>query len=688
MNFININGIEWNANIVTEVKNIELTALGYLLTDFLVTDKIQFSSNVWDFSDRNKHNRQRSRYIFNFTNINNRYSVYLKKMIITSLMIKENTMTTVYQSYNYNKRFIRYLEENLIWHAELINTDLLKSFLGKVLENKTYRFRESLCIAIEKLLMEIESNHSAIDYSREYKYLESLRDYKQIALERETGKTNYIPFRLLNKIVSLAIQAIKNESLSIDKRMMACMIVILAETGMRVEELTLIERGKLVRFSTKEGKKTAYLKFKTFKGTKGIKEFESTITYLSDKAEMAYEKLEEFADNVIDNLDEKAKMRLLLFHAGEKNYNYETKKQELKSLLSKININEMNELESKSRQYLYIDYRTGKPFLDSTAAFRRSMVRLFFVYHQDKLDFDKLSQADIDLLNRLDIDSENKVKTFISGSKYIDCSKYFGKKFYYVNPHMFRVTVCTKLFQQGVHIDFIRKHMNHLTEDMTNYYNRSAEFRDSLVEGIKIVSSIANSKGLIETNGEFIKNEAIKKELANPSTRADYEKINEFLEKNKLNIVRDVDKLIKMIEKSNSPIFESELGVCTKSAIHGICQRQKYFSSVSDFYHIGVKIPSLKLMHFSYNRFLEKEKIVKYNEKVARKNPKYALEFDREKKALKFYLEKTLLPELQLAKKEINEMGVDAFICLYPDLKDIAPKVDYILNSEVSTWTK
>src|SRR5699024_7267177 len=83
----------------------------------------------------------------------------------------------------------------------------------------------------------------------------------------------------------------------------------------------------------------------------------------------------------------------------------------------------------------------------------------------------------------------------------------------YVNLHRFRTTVCTKLFKQKVHIDFIMKHMNHISADMTNYYNKSFQLENKLEKSMEHIQGLINEQGLLITNKEEASEAYIKNEL-------------------------------------------------------------------------------------------------------------------------------------------------------------------------------
>ena len=543
----------------------------------------------------------------------------------------------------------------------------------------------------------IESLHQDVDYSHIHDMLQKEKEKNKSKLfaEMKAQKTNMIPLKVFKNIVSLAVRDIKDETLGWKSKICACLVVILSETGMRVEELALLERGKLREIKLGDEREVTYLEFKVFKNqTNSAEGFKNTISFASDVCAFAYRELEKISESAIDELPSHQYHQLILGLKGiwirqnKKGWKRMIKKRrEAFNLLDEI---EIETLDREAKKYLFINLEKGKAtFNDPSGSFRRNLYKFFF-RHRDDLKLQELGKNSLCKIKTKMLSAENETDKFImnieseknSPNKY---KKYDGSILYYVSPHQFRVTVCTKLMLEGVQLDFIRSHMNHLTEDITMGYSRCDEFTDPLEEGREILQEMADREGLLNTNPEEATDDFIKSDLSKAKT--DYEAINKFLKKNKLNIVKDIDDLIKMVKRTNSPLLETEIGFCAWNAIHAICERRQYFSSVKDFYHIGVKIPSLKTLSISYKRFLEKQTIVKHNKTIADKDSKYKLEYDRERKALQKYIEKTLLPELKIAKEKIDELGIVSFLELYPDLKFIACRIDEILAKEVNVWT-
>lgn len=654
--------------------------------DFNITNRIRFHQQLWDFSECNVNNIAHRFFILNFSKVDLKFVVFIKQILLYRLMVEKVHVKTAHACLANLSRFARFLIGKGVTYCWQIDVQLIQEFFNTIHAKKErtyFAFRKD----IEKLLLEISSLHGN-DYSNVVQYLRNTNyaNIKKLKAESQAGLTNMIPFNVFSKIVSLAIQEIKDESLTYRDRMSASLIVILAETGMRVEELTLLERNKLKEIKLSDDRKASYLEFKVFKNKMRYEGgFVKSVCYASETCAFAYGALEKLAYRAINDLSTIRYKKRLLGVRGIK-FPWATKTSEIEDALSKFTQIDIQQMNEECHRYLYVNLLNGQSgFKDATFMFRQSLKKFFF-RNRDILNLDKLDQKDLSKLkNKILLNNEND--KFILRAEKQNLEKFIGTKLYYASPHQFRVTVCTKLFHEGVPLDYIRTHMNHLTEDATIHYGRFSDMRSSIDEGLKILSKMANGDGLIELDPNKVSDIGIKEELTNAKDKADYIAINKFLKNNKLNIATDLQTVIKMLRQNDSLLLETELGFCAWNSIHAICERREYFSSLSDFYHIGVKVPSLRTLHLSYERFKEKETVVMYNKEIVERNPKLKLEYGREKRALQIYIEKTLLPELRLAKEELNLLGRNDFVDKYPNLQQISLRIDVIVEEEIVRWT-
>ena len=70
---------------------------------------------------------------------------------------------------------------------------------------------------------------------------------------------------------------------------------------------------------------------------------------------------------------------------------------------------------------------------------------------------------------------------------------------------------------------------------------------------------------------------------------------------------------------------------------------------------------------------------------MSEKKSQYINEYNREKKALSYYVKKTVSKEIELLEDDIEEFGIDNIINRYPDLRDIVYNLEEI-KGELKLW--
>jgi len=88
-----------------------------------------------------------------------------------------------------------------------------------------------------------------------------------------------------------------------------------------------------------------------------------------------------------------------------------------------------------------------------------------------------------------------------------------------------------------------------------------------------------------------------------------------------------------------------------------------------------------------YERFKQKVEVVNYNKSLVEKEPTYAVEFDREIKALNKFIDDVLIRQLESLNTDLASNGETVILEEYPNLKEIVSSREEILN-EVITWKK
>ncbi|MDU7364100.1 hypothetical protein [Clostridium sp.] len=642
-----------------------------LKKDFLISDVSKFSDEIWDFSSENVENRYDSLYTIEFHDIPIGYINFVKLLIHNDIVLKKNGISTCKTKVCKLKVFINIFIKNKKNIPQLISINDIKEV---IYSKKNIEYQKNLLLVIKSFISLINEVDS-FDYSYVLEKIDEL-DSQILYIRSNKTKNKYIPDNFLNFIVSNAINDIDNNSCRLDDRIFACLLVLMAETGMRIEDVTMLETNKLEMIKVNE-KEIGYLSFKTFKG--GCRE---TFTYLSELAKKAYENCEKLVFNYYDNLQEDKKNRLLFYLIKNKAPTSSFTKDERK-VIEDLDNNSKIMLEKQATRYLWINSEHGRKN-KSTGNFREQLKR-FFVRHYNDLILSEIEVSNLENIKKFTINKECQYKKIFYANEFEEnlYSKFENRIFYYVNAHMFRVTVCTKLFEQGVHIDFIVRHMNHLAEDMSDYYNQSSEKIHKDKEALEIFKNISTSDGLISTD--------------NLSSDTEYyyieniEKINDFLKRNKLNIVIDLNKIMKKLKKTNTTIAENEFGICIKSIISGVCERKLKFSNFQYSSLLAIPLETYKYIDLDYERFKEKLKIYYHNNSILLLNENYKNEVNRQAKALKRFMDSILIPEFELLESDLESKGKDKVIKENPNIKYIVNNINSIkgeINECNLNWTK
>lgn len=618
--------VKWSDSDVQEI--LSLSAIDdFSDVNALVFDGCKFHDSVWDFSKYNVLQITKGFFIYDFKKIQPQYRNYAKVLMLYQWYVEGQRPSTSKNQFNKIVTFCNFLKEKHVYSPKFISVNIVKEFFDK----QTCR-EKGLAILKTKIryfLMEIEARNEDVSYRAIYDEILNVVDLKLIRAESEGGKIPLIPDNTFKKIVSLGLKDIYNTELDILSRMAACMVIILSETGMRIGEFALLQINQLEELKLNDEYEVFhYLHFKTYKTT-GTRNWIWTKTFMTEKAVLAYKTLE----NLLNSC--------------------------------------------RKTKYLYVSH-FGKKYC-SHRTFKLHM-RKFFIKHQDELDFGTMSKEELEHFSCITID-ENFIKKN-AGIKVSD----IGKQFFYTTQHQYRVTVCNKLVIKKS-LDWVRRHMNHITPLMTEHYIRKAEMRRKQRNQVEIdvLQKRANNTGgqleiSIDTD-----NEIVKRELSIEELRQAYKDINAFLEKKKLNLFKDIKEILAYMKNRATILVETEEGLCARTAFDKLCKRQEYISSVNDLYYIGPQIIAIEEMEFTYKRFKEKTQVIKHNEKMFKENSKYKTELERERKSMEKYVEKKVFPEIMALGRAIEEKGEDSVIEKHPNLKSIILNYTKI-KDEILKW--
>jgi len=233
-------------------------------------------------------------------------------------------------------------------------------------------------------------------------------------------------------------------------------------------------------------------------------------------------------------------------------------------------------------------------------------------------------------------------------------------------PHQFRVFVCNELYNQFVPLLFIQLHMTHLSVEMATYYIRPKK-------DMKKEQDYAESVMRMIVTDET--------EIIGDSKNALMIKIQDFINKSKLNVAIDLDEIVSALVKK-VPIRAKNGGICIKSGPIRDCSKNDlsdelycaYGMCPNDF-HVFFMID------ISYEKFATSLKTLKYNSENG-----FVRAAEKETNKIKWILQNRLIPEMDSLKKEIAKKGADEIKKNQSHISWFVDNLDSIYK-EVIPWT-
>jgi|GEM_PF-6166988 len=512
---------------------------------------------------------------------------------------------------------MNFLTSKGIYSGKLINTMVANQYCKTFSRmNREYN-KQKKRDAFRDICLTLQLVDDTLDYSDVYKFLEGQMKYGLIESEIEAGKTPIIQKDILNKLIACALKDIRDTDLTPQEVIGACIIILLSQIGMRFGELRLLESGKIDFMKSPDTLENAprlfYLNFKTYKTTKSG--FAWGETYMNEHAMVAYRKLEELTKT---GREESASNFLFK--------NYYTKGQ-----------------------------RSEAPYSFTTL---RKNLWAFVLRHRDEIGLVDPSKEDrFKGFHRLTCD---QVKQHHMASKYFKGLN-GDSVLFRPNTHQFRVTLCNELFMKNVYYDWIRKHMNHLSYDMTQWYLRKEVTDKKVIEFKKKML-----EGLVSGDFRLIGNDA----------RSIENRIQEFVKEGKFNIAQDLEAIILAISPE-LPIREKSEGFCMKNSYAIECPTNEF---VCAFNYCPNHYSYYKNADLTYQRFIDKQRVIKSN-----LDRGFTRQADMETNRLKDFVIRRLYPEIEEVKYEIERQGFEKVLEDNPKLFHILGNLS-LIEDEVKQW--
>lgn len=586
-------------------------------------EKVRFSDDEWNLKSLlgdDIPNKSLGNFIF--TSFPDNFKELMKMFTYWTLSENRKKKLTTFRNelYIYNKIFT-YLNENYL-EIKSINPIIISDIL-KIEEDKglAYSTLVILVCCLKQFLNFYSTHISYFDIDSSIKKIDNITKKLRILIKNdEERKYKDIPNDYFNKFLSCCIKIMDSKDFHIDMRCYAATFVLLSQTGFRNSQICKLKVNKIIIKTIEDmDDKAIFLKYPPLKERDvTLNESDWPETILNEIAYKAYIFLEKL---------------------------YKKRRLELKI------------------DYLICPTRCKSfPLIPNTLG--ENLIK-FVVKMGPKIGavncavkYPNLKYVTFGSFKKQSSISENTIKTKYNNYKDNDTISY-------PTCHQFRVHLCTDLYYQGVPLNFIQRYMNHLTEEMTDYYIRREKYS-------KKEDTFANA--VLTT---IVKDGV--KPLGSGSNKLIH-KIDEFIKNGKFNINTDIDTIISEL-KSSMPIKEKLGGICIKSGLKRPCNTD---ASTDEFYcAYGVCPNHFHLFYMadvSYDKCKKLFKSMKYNQ-----DNDFRKQASHERNKLINVAKNSLLPELEQLKEEIDKKGSRYIKENYPQITQIIDNLDGTFK-EVEEW--
>lgn len=418
-----------------------------------------YSDNLWDFSQYTTLNVAKKNLKFRFELCCDTFKDDLKNYVLLQILENTNKIQTIHKEFRTLYAFFNKAEIDGFYHIQDITDAEIKSFID-IQKDKSIPVILWTKSTLKKFYSYYAANFQDLITESRMKLFEN-NDVRAIYSYKANNKMPDIPKEYFDKFIAACIKIANDTKETIIHRAIACMYIILSQTGLRIGECLGLETDSLDTISIFNNEKAYYLKYKTWKREGGNNVYSTQKTYVNELTKHAYDILL----NIYKNKRKKIGV----------NYLY---------LGSTVTIN---------RKAYPIDPNS---FRKAEVGFCAYINRYFPIINID----DSLYPG----IERKNIENEPAVTRNHPDAKTIAIPK----------NHQFRVHVCTDLYNKGVPLKYIQKFMAHLSYEMEGYYirpikkNAQEDMNFTLDTLKKIVKGetklLGGSTGLMERINQFI----------------------------------------------------------------------------------------------------------------------------------------------------------------------------------------
>lgn len=436
------------------------------------------------------------------------------------------------------------------------------------------------------------------------------------AKRRAGGGMPAIPDDYLEPLVATLRSIMRGESERMADRVTAAAALLLSQTGLRSSEALGAVAGSLQTSPGVCGQPDlAYIEYPTFKGTRGDGNSAIGRTILNAAALEAYLWLDENCAGQRERLGTRA----LVVYPRQSNKFVDHKRfsQDLRSVIARNSAT----IPCLNTQDAYPELKTTKARKAIQARTDESLRRVYGIEPDDVV--------------------------------------------VYPAVHQFRVTVATKLYESGVDMHYIRKHMNHMDENTTAGYVRSD--KDIQRKGSELVYRAMLGDGA---------------ELIGPHAREFSEKVDKYAATVEGKVKGDLDELVSVVAE-RYPLRVKVGGVCIRCGNVVPCRSDSETDAI--FCAFGV-CPNQCAMYFMADAALAavEDHIALVDENLRRGHRKAAA---NELRKAQNVIRDQLAPELDGLDRQLERIGKDGVLERFPNLRGIVENKTEV-RRKVTEWTE
>ncbi len=300
-----VSGIEWTLDRkfhfgVEQAKYLEeVVELNHFLP---INDvDIAFSDNTWDFNDC-FHYRSGPGFIFSFASIPGGFILSAKYFVLMTLLNSDNKISSIFRRFQDLKHFFKEMDSQGIKTPFQITAKDIRTYLDNHIKGHTLKTSSMARIALEMyfrfLIVNYDIKHKIdMNVFHSYEWLSS-----EAKKAGKANKTPNIPDSYYDQLLTVLVQVMKDKKASYGYRAVACVYIILSQTGLRITEIHALTKDSLQSIEIKGIDKAYFLQVREFKPASRQEEYVKFETFANELTVEAYNILCELsAERMKDN---------------------------------------------------------------------------------------------------------------------------------------------------------------------------------------------------------------------------------------------------------------------------------------------------------------------------------------------------------------------------------------------------